>query len=121
LSHNPIFICDDEQEILRYLKKLFEMKGMQVETFCSGETLLGRLQDPACPSPRLLIQDIHLGEENGIDIAREVRKIEPGLPVIMITGYNSAEAESRAFEAGARAFLPKPFPKERLLEVVEGM
>lgn len=121
MKHKPIFICDDEQEILRYLKKLFELQGMKVETFSNGKAVLSRLQDPQSPPPRLLLQDVHLGEENGIDIARQARELNPSLPVIVMTAYGSPMTEDLAIEAGAKGFLAKPFGKEKLLEMVKAI
>jgi two-component system response regulator PilR (NtrC family) len=60
-----------------------------------------------------------LGDCPGVDVLRSLRQARPDLPVVVITGYVTAENASRALEAGAAGFLPKPFDESELREAVE--
>jgi len=108
-----ILICDDEAEILRYLKKLLEGQGFQVETFSSGAALIRQLQAGA--SADLLLQDMRLPDMDGLTIFTEARKLRPELPVVIMTAYGSIDAAVETIKLGAYDYITKPFPKEKLL------
>jgi DNA-binding response OmpR family regulator len=56
--------------------------------------------------------------ESGLEVLRQVRAARPGLPIVMITGYATDANAERALEAGATAFLAKPFDDSELLTLV---
>jgi len=108
-----ILICDDEAEILRYLKKLLEGQGYLVETFSSGAAVIKRLQG-SVPAD-LLLQDMRLPDMDGLTVFRQAKRIRPDLPVIMMTAYGSIDAAVDAIKLGAYDYITKPFPKEKIL------
>ena len=108
-----ILICDDEEEILRYLKKLLEGQGYLVETFSSGGALLKYLQ--TAEYAQLLLQDMRLPDMDGLAVFKGARKISPDLPVVIMTAYGSIDAAVKAIKLGAYDYITKPFPKEKLL------
>ncbi len=73
-AHMPadtILICDDEADILRYLKKMLERKGLAVETFGSGAPLLDRVKDGGEAS--LLLLDVRMPDMDGIAVLKQVK------------------------------------------------
>lgn len=112
-----ICICDDEEGILRYLKK--QMKGYQVETFSRGSDLLKLLESPAGAEVDLLLQDVRMPDMDGVQILKQVKKIRPELPVIMMTAFGTVDDAVQAIKQGAYDYLIKPFPKEKVLGLVE--
>ena len=112
-----ICICDDEEGILRYLKK--QMKGYQVETFSRGGDLLKLLESPAGAEVDLLLQDVRMPDMDGVQILKQVKKIRPELPVIMMTAFGTVDDAVQAIKQGAYDYLIKPFPKEKVLGLVE--
>lgn len=114
-----ILICDDEEGILKYLRKLLNTKGLLVETFQSGTALLERLEQGKADDADLLIQDVKLQDMDGIQILKKVKKLRPEMPVIMMTAYGSIDAAVDAIRLGAYDYVSKPFPKEKILGVLE--
>lgn len=112
-----IFICDDEEEIRKYLKKLLETQGMAVETFDGGTSLLARLD--RTPPPDLLLQDVKMPDMSGIDILQRVKKTLPTIPVVIMTAYGTIDSAVEAIKYGAYDYVTKPFPKEKILGVLE--
>jgi two-component system response regulator HydG len=111
-----ICICDDEEGILKYLKK--RLSGHQVETFSRGSDLLARLQTDGAAID-LLLQDVRMPDMDGIQILKQVKKTHPELPVIMMTAFGTVDDAVQAIKQGAYDYLIKPFPKEKVLGLVE--
>ena len=114
-----IVICDDEKEILRYLKKILLSHGYAVDVYEEGKTLLNRLEADQAYAPDLLVQDINMPEFSGIDILKGVCKLRPALPVVIMTAFGSIDSAVHAIKLGAYDYITKPFPKEKLLAVLE--
>jgi len=114
-----ILICDDEAEILRYLRKLLNGQGYEVETFDSGSRLLQRLETEE--GGDLLLQDVRMPDMDGLAVFRKVKEYRPGLPVIIMTAYGSIDAAVEAIKLGAYDYITKPFPKEKILGVLENL
>lgn len=111
-----ILICDDETEILRYLKKLLESQGYHVETFTAGAAVISRLEGAGAAD--LLLQDMRLPDMDGMTIFNQVRRIRPDLPVVIMTAFGSIDAAVDIIKLGAYDYITKPFPKEKLLGVI---
>src|SRR6516164_909587 len=114
-----ICICDDEEGILKYLKKL--LKGHQVTSFSRGTELLQHLESPAGEKAELLLQDLRMPEMDGIEILKPSRVIRPELPVIIMTAYATVDDAVQAIKLGAYDYVTKPCPNEKLLSVVENV
>lgn len=119
MPKGKIVICDDEKEILRYLKKILQANGFSVDTYSEGKTLLDRLEADAAYTPDLLVQDINMPGISGIEILRKVRKLRPDLPVLIMTAFGSIDSAVESIKLGAYDYITKPFPKEKLLGVLE--
>ena len=113
-----VFICDDEEDIPRYLKKMLQGSGLEVETFSAGLPLLNRLNDGES-EPGLLLLDVRMPEMDGIEILTRVRKLRPELPVVIMTAFGAIEHAVEAIKLGAYDYVTKPFPREKILGVIE--
>jgi two-component system response regulator HydG len=114
-----ICICDDEEGILKYLKKL--LKGHQVTTFSRGGELLAHLESPAGGRVELLLQDLRMPDLDGIQILQRVKEKRPELPVIIMTAFATVDDAVRAIKLGAYDYVTKPCPNEKLLSMVENV
>ena len=112
-----LFICDDEEEILRYLCKLLTSQGYAVETFSSGTSLLRRFAELG-EGPDLLLQDVRMPDMDGISVLKEVKRLRPSLPVIIMTAFATVDHAVSAMRIGAFDYITKPFPKEKILGVL---
>lgn len=114
-----ICICDDEEGIRKYLKKL--LKGHHVTTFGRGGELLAHLESPAGDQVELLLQDLRMPDLDGIQILQRVKEKRPELPVIIMTAFATVDDAVRAIKLGAYDYVTKPCPNEKLLGMVENV
>ena len=113
-----ILICDDEEEILRYLKKLLQAAGLSVTTFTRGTELQRHLEQTG-DAYDLLLQDIRMPDMDGIQVLKRVRELRPAMPVVIMTAYGTIDSAVEAIKLGAYDYVTKPFPKEKILTVLE--
>ena len=112
-----VLLIDDERVVRDAVTRVLEANGLHVETAADAES---GLRHPALGACRLLLCDVMLPDRSGMEILHEVRDRRPGLPVVLITGYATPDLATRAREAGAAAFLAKPFEASELLQCVWG-
>lgn len=119
MLEGKILICDDEEGMRRYLKKLLQSQGLSVETFADGKALLRRLEADENGWPDLLLQDIRMPDMDGIEVLKRVGRLRPALPVVVMTAYGTIDSAVEAMKLGAYDYVTKPFPKEKILGVLE--
>jgi two-component system response regulator HydG len=114
-----IFICDDEAEILRYLDKLLQASGYTVETFARGTDLLLRLSSAEEVPCDAILQDVRMPDMDGLQILEHLSKRWPDIPVVIMTAHGTIDDAINAIKQGAYDYVTKPFPKEKLLGMLE--
>jgi CheY-like chemotaxis protein len=110
-----VLAVDDDPFILKVLDRYLRPEGMEVVGVGSGESALERLAQGGVD---LVILDIHLPSMDGFEVCRRIKTGEEtrDIPVIMLTAaYVDASHEQRGFEAGADAYMAKPFLRKSLL------
>jgi signal transduction histidine kinase/DNA-binding response OmpR family regulator len=109
-----LLIIEDEPDLRRYLIKLFTKDGYAVEAAADAATAFTSLERTA---PDLVITDVMLRGESGLDILTALRQDErmDRLPVVVLTARADAETAIGAFAAGADDFVVKPFNSAELL------
>ena len=112
---NLISLVDDDESIRRTTTLLIQSFGFQAAAFESAESFLksGQLHETSC-----LIVDVQMPGMNGLQLQRHLAASGYKLPVIFITAYDNKESRQQAMQAGAVAFLSKPFNDELLLETI---
>jgi len=118
MAQEKILICDDEQGILNYLKKLLQSQGYVVETFCGGRELLRRIEEGEPGDVDLLLQDVRMPDMDGISVLKKVKKLRPEFPIIIMTAFGTIDAAVETIKLGAYDYVTKPFPKEKILSVI---
>ncbi len=101
-----LLVIDDDTEILDLLESFFISLGHSVDKTTSS---IEGLKLIAKDTYDFIMLDIKLPEADGIEVLKEIKKVDPLLPVIMITGYKEAEKVIEAFRHGAMDCLLKPF------------
>lgn len=112
-----VVIVDDERNIRRTLSMVLEGEGYTVETFESAEEFTPRLELPARID--VLLLDVRLPGMDGLALLERLQKVQPDLPVLMISGHASIEDAVRAINVGATDFMEKPLSRERVLVTVK--
>ncbi|PYV63962.1 MAG: two-component system response regulator [Acidobacteria bacterium] len=112
---NLISLVDDDESIRRTTTLLIQSFGFQAAAFESAERFLqsSQLHETSC-----LIVDVQMPGMNGLQLQRHLAASGYRIPVIFITAYDNKESRLQAMEAGAVAFLSKPFNDELLLETI---
>ena len=111
-----ILVIDDDEIMRLSCAQILGKSGYRVETFTNGHDGIRRLQEV---KPPLLIVDIKMPELDGFEVIQIVRKLDPDLAIIVITGYATVETAVDAMKSGAYDFLPKPFTPGELRVIVE--
>src|ERR1700751_5440898 len=115
MSKGAILVVDDESEIREGLELLLTGEGYGVSSADSGESGLGKLEERPFD---LMLLDVSLPDRNGLDLLKEVRRRDPGLPVVLITAYGSIDMARAAVKGGALDFITKPWSNDELLAQV---
>lgn len=115
MGRNLISVIDDDASVRKTTKLLVESSGYQAAAFDSAESFLtsGRVDDTSC-----LIIDIQMPGMSGLQLQSHLAAAGNRIPIIFITAYDEGESRRRATQAGAVAFLAKPFADEQLFETI---
>jgi DNA-binding NtrC family response regulator len=107
-----ILVIDDEGGIRESLVVFLSLEGYSVKTAPDGEQGLRMLE---MESFDLVLLDLALPGQSGIDLLPQIKERQPETPVIMITAYGTVENVVEAIRAGAENFVQKPWDNEKLL------
>ncbi|MCR9255976.1 MAG: sigma-54 dependent transcriptional regulator [Alphaproteobacteria bacterium] len=109
-----ILIVDDEADIRGLVADILKDEGYQTRVAGTAREALIAINERV---PHLLVQDIWLqgSDMDGIDILEAVKRDNPDLPVLMISGHGTIETAVEAIQKGAYDFIEKPFKADRLL------
>jgi len=115
VAKNLISVIDDDESVRRTTTRLIESFGFRAAAFESAENFLGsgRLNDSSC-----LIVDVQMPGMNGLQLQSQLAAAGCSIPIIFITAHDDKESRRRAMQAGAVAFLAKPFNDEELLQII---
>jgi DNA-binding response OmpR family regulator len=108
---NRILLIEDEERIAELIKKSLEEQAYSVSVALDGST--GKKLAIANDFD-LIITDIILPGINGIDLCREIRSLNPDIPIIMLTALGTTDDKMDGFDAGADDYLVKPFDLREL-------
>jgi two-component system, NtrC family, nitrogen regulation response regulator GlnG len=110
-----VWVIDDDPGIRYVLEEFLRSQKLPVRTFADGASLNAALADY---SPDLVIADIRLNGESGLELMQALREQRPELPVIIMTAYSDLDSAVRAFQGGAFEFLAKPFDLDEVGRLV---
>ena len=112
---NSIWLLDDDVSMLKALGRLMDSAGFDVEKFSDPVIFLARLEQATC---RLAVLDVWMPQMSGLEVQTRLRRDSPATQVIFLTGRDDPMARQTAIEAGAFAFLSKPFDDEVLMQLI---
>lgn len=111
----PIWVVDDDHSIRWVLHKAISREGIPCEIFSSAAEVLDRLETD---TPQVLVSDIRMPGQSGLNLLSKVRDTHPNLPVIIMTAYSDLDSAVAAFQGGAFEYLPKPFDVEKAVALI---
>jgi len=99
-----VLMVDDEAQFRETTKKLLNRRGFETILAENGEEAIEKLTE----NPDVIILDIKMPGMDGHEALREIRKLSPAVPVIMLTGHGATPSAREALEEGAFDYLAKP-------------
>lgn len=112
-----LLIVDDHPVFRQGLRDLFEtdLRFETVGEAANGDVALQLIQTLR---PDVILMDINLPTENGLQVTKKIKSLHPKVKIIMITGYDEVEQAIYAFQVGASAYCSKDIPPESLIHTV---
>ncbi|MEM7652171.1 MAG: sigma 54-interacting transcriptional regulator, partial [Pseudomonadota bacterium] len=116
MTHGTILIADDDRSIRTVLNQALGRLGHEVRATGNASTLWRWVEEG---SGDLVITDVVMPDENGLDLIPRIKRIRPNLRVIVMSAQNTLLTAVKATERGAFEYMPKPFDLKELISVVE--
>ncbi|HPA44304.1 MAG TPA: sigma-54 dependent transcriptional regulator [bacterium] len=114
-SRSSILIVDDEKDVHYSFQRFLAPLGCRVDSALSGEEALACLDRNGAD---LVILDVKLGGDDGLQVLRTIRESHPHIPVIMMTAYGTTETAIEATRRGAYDYVIKPFDPPKMKDLV---
>ncbi|QYF94251.1 nitrogen regulation protein NR(I) [Massilia sp. PAMC28688] len=111
----PIWIVDDDASIRWVLEKALARENLATRSFSNVRDVMTALEGE---TPQVLVSDIRMPGESGLDLLQTVKSAHPGLPVIIITAFSDLDSAVAAFQGGAFEYLAKPFDIDKAVELI---
>ncbi len=106
-----VVVIDDDELFNQSITQVLMDSGYEVVSYLSGEKALRNLQDDI---PDIILLDIFLKDENGLDVLKKIKSEDALIPVLMITAYSDVNLAVQAMKLGADDFILKPLDFEQL-------
>lgn len=111
-----LLIVEDDPEMRDLLRKVLEKEGFQVSVSENGQQAAVSLSRNPID---LVVTDMLMPDDGGLELLRTIRETQPTLPVIIITAFGDWRSYSRALELGAAAFISKPLKMAELIVAIQ--
>lgn len=116
MQKKRILVVDDDEAILDSVKGYLSLKGYSVDT---AKTVKEAMRKSDAHFYNLAVLDIRLPDANGTDLLTKMRKTQPEMVKIMLTGYPDQANTMDSLNNGANGYLLKPVELDKLLKVIE--
>ena len=110
-----LLIVDDESDIREFARNFFKKRKIEVFVSSGGRQALDII---AKENPDLVLLDVRMEEMTGIEVLRELRKNNPSIKVIMVSGVEDEETIKEVNALGVIGYIHKPFILEELEKIV---
>ena len=113
-----ILVVDDNRSLVEALTDVFELKGYDVEQAYDGQQAV---EKAGAGRFDCILMDIRMPKLSGVDAFKEIKKLSPGTPVILMTAYSVQGLIDEAKAEGAIAVVRKPLAIDEVLRIVQGL
>src|SRR5216684_8385498 len=110
-----VLIIDDEEEIRESIEMLLNSEGLSTDTAENGEEGLKKIEENLYDG---VLLDLMLPGRSGMEVQKDIRRIDPTLPVIIITAIGALETAVTAIKDGSFDYITKPWNNEKLVVIV---
>ncbi|MDP9532839.1 sigma-54 dependent transcriptional regulator [Pseudomonas protegens] len=109
---NSVIVVDDEASIRTAVEQWLSLSGFEVQLFSRAEHCLAQLPKNF---PGVILSDVRMPGISGLELLAQVQRLDPDLPIILLTGHGDVPMAVEAMRDGAYDFLEKPFSPDTLL------
>ena len=113
---NTILVVDDEKDICDFFKDFLTEENYRTLTALNGKE---GIEITRKEKPDLVLLDIKMPGMDGIAVLERIKKINPEIQVVMITGYGSLKTAREAMKLGAYDYITKPFDLKFIRQVIK--
>jgi FixJ family two-component response regulator len=110
-----VAVVDDDPDVRLAIVRLLSSAGFLTASYASGSEFVQCMDQQA---PGCVVLDLHMPGMSGLEVQERLIKRCPDMPVLVVTGRDTAEARRRAMSLGARAYFAKPVDGEALLHAI---
>src|SRR6266705_524988 len=110
-----VLIIDDEEEIRKSIEMLLTSEGLSTDTAADGEEGLRKIEENLYDA---VLLDLMLPGKSGMEVQKDIKRIDPTLPVIIITAIGALETAVTAIKDGSFDYVTKPWDNEKLVVIV---
>jgi FixJ family two-component response regulator len=111
-----VYVVDDDSAVRNAVDSLIRSVGLKVRTFASADEFF---RAKISSAPGCIILDVRMPGMSGVDLQKELLRLENEMPIIFITGHGDIPMAVRVMKAGAVEFLTKPFRDQDLLDAIQ--
>jgi two-component system cell cycle sensor histidine kinase/response regulator CckA len=112
-----VLLVEDEDMVRKVLTRMLVARGFEVHAASSGHEAMAIFDARGAKGFDLLVTDLMLPEAGGLAVARHVTEHQPGLRILFVSGYSSADTEG--LEPECYRFLTKPFGSSELVRSID--
>ncbi len=115
-----ILIVDDDSVVVHSCVRILEAEGIETEVASSVDKAEFLLKAHKDTSPfSLILTDVKMPEKDGFEMIQQARKLQPDIPILMMTGYLTSKTMERGRRFGADNYIAKPFTPDELILAIE--
>lgn len=115
-----ILIVDDDAIVVQSCVRILETEGMELQVASTVEMGEKLLSEESLSLPfELLLTDVKMPGQDGFEMIRRARKIQPDIPILMMTGYLTTKTMEKGRRDGADNYIAKPFTPDELVDAVK--
>lgn len=111
MSETSVLVIDDDAGVRKSMRLCLEAEGARMLGVATGQGAIEALERARFD---LVFLDLWLGADSGMDLIPEILRIQPGIPIVVVTAFASFESAVQAIKLGATDYLPKPFAPEQV-------
>ena len=112
-----VLVAEDDALTRRFIEETLEFAGHEVTSASNGAEAIGTVDAPGCFDA--VITDYAMPHANGVDLIAHAQRVDPMISCIVVTAFRDLDLAMQAMQAGAVAFIPKPFKSMHLLTVLD--
>jgi putative nucleotidyltransferase with HDIG domain len=112
-----VLVAEDDGLTRRFIEETLEFAGHEVTSAANGADAISTIDSPGCFEA--VITDYAMPHANGVELISHAQRVDPMISCIVVTAFRDLDLAMQAMQAGAVAFIPKPFKSMHLLTVLE--